>query len=364
MPQLLQKIEFSSISGWDRGAHANALSCFLRSAARMMTKPYSSKSLGVDASALAAIGSKALETFADVSEVSNLSARAFFEEHFQPCKIHSNGFVTGYFEPELVASIEQNDEYCYPLYRRPDDLVDVNDDNRPSNMDPYFMFAREEAGNLTEYYNRLEINHGALDGRQLEIFWLKNPVDCFFLHIQGSARLVLTDGTIKRVSYAAKSGHRYTAIGKYLVTIGALALEDVTMASIEQWLKENSGRMEKVMEQNQSYIFFQETDQPNPELGPIAAAGVALTSGCSLAIDHKMHTFGTPIFVSSDQAMPGETLPISKLMIAQDTGSAIVGCARGDIFVGCGMNAGRIAGAIKFKAEFIALLPRDQMVPQ
>ncbi|MBL4893158.1 MAG: MltA domain-containing protein [Rhizobiaceae bacterium] len=364
MSQLLQKIEFSAIAGWDTGQHASALICFLQSAARMAAKPYSTKSLGVDALALAAIGSKALERFTNTSGISDLTARAFFEEHFQPRKICADGFVTGYFEPELAASTEQSDEFCYPLYRRPDDLVDIDDHNRPADMDAYFMFAREENGNLSPYYNRHEINSGVLDGRGLEIFWLKDRVDCFFLHIQGSARLLFQNSTIKRVSYAAKTGHPFTAIGKYLVTIGAIVLEDVTMGSIDQWLRDNPGRMMEVMEQNQSYIFFQETDQPDPDLGPIAAAGVALTAGSSLAIDHKLHTFGTPIFVSSDKPMPGEKQPISRLMIAQDTGSAIVGPGRGDIFVGSGKGAGEIAGAIKFNAKFIALLPRNQAAPQ
>ena len=364
MSQLLQKIDFAAIAGWNDGAHAGALTCFLQSAKRMAEKPYSTKSIGVDADALASIGKKALEQFADVPDISDLSARAFFEEYFQPYKICTDGFVTGYFEPELSASTKRDDEYRYPLYRRPDDLVDIDDHNRPADMDPYFMFAREEAGNLIPYYDRHAINQGVLDGRGLEMFWLKDPVECFFLHIQGSARLSLPDGTIRRVSYAAKSGHPFTAIGKTLVTIGEIALEDVTMGSIEQWLRENPGRMMEVMEQNQSYIFFQETHQPDPDLGPVAAAGVALTPGSSLAIDHKLHTFGTPIFISSDQAMPGDMQPIARLMIAQDTGSAIVGPARGDIFVGSGMAAGEIAGSVKFGAEFIALLPRNQAVPQ
>lgn len=364
MPQLLQKIDFSAIAGWDTGQHASALACFLQSAKRMATKPYSTKSLGIDAAALAVVGNKALEQFADASEVSDLSARAFFEEYFQPCKIFADGFVTGYFEPELAASTERSDEYRYPLYRRPNDLVDIDDHNRPADIDPYFMFAREKGGKLFPFYDRHEINSGVLDGRGLEIFWLKDPVDCFFLHIQGSARLALPDGTIQRVSYAAKTGHPFTAIGKYLVTIGAIALEDVTMGSIDQWLRDNPGRMMEVMEQNQSYIFFQETNQPDGDLGPVAAAGVALTSGCSLAVDHKLHTFGTPIFISSSHSIPGENRPISRLMIAQDTGSAIVGPARGDIFVGSGKRAGDIAGAIKFDAEFIALLPHDQAAPR
>lgn len=364
MPQLLQKIDFAAIAGWNMGAHASALTCFLQSAKRMAEKPYSTKSIGLDAEALATIGKRALEQFAETPDISDLAARAFFEENFQPYRIDADGFITGYFEPELSASTTRDDEYRYPLYRRPDDLIDINDHNRPAAMDPYFMFARENGGSLIPYYDRHEINSGALDGRGLEMFWLKDPVDCFFLHIQGSARLSLPDGTVKRVSYTAKTGHPFTAIGKTLVTIGEIALKDVTMGSIEQWLRENPGRMMEVMEQNQSYIFFQETHQPDPGLGPIAAAGVALTPGSSLAIDHKLHTFGTPIFVSSDQAMPGEKLPISRLMIAQDTGSAIVGPARGDIYVGSGIDAGQIAGSVKFGTEFIALLPRDQVVPQ
>ena len=357
-------MDFSTIRGWNDGQQADALGCFLKTAERAVEKPHSTKSLGADGQALADIGQKALEQFGNRSDISDLAARSFFEENFQPFEIRDQGFITGYFEPELLASRTRSDEYSVPIYRRPPDLADINDDTRPNEMDPYFMFAREEQGNFSSYHNRREINQGALDGRGLEIFWLKDPVDCYFMHIQGSARLILTNGTTQRVSYAAKSGHPYSAIGKYLVSINAMKLEDVTMATLKQWLRDNPTQMFAAMEENQSYIFFQETILDDPDLGPVAAGGVPLTSGCSLAIDHKMHTFGTPIFVNSQDSLPGEENPFSRLMIAQDTGSAIVGSARGDVFIGSGDRAGEIAGAIKFGAEFIALFPRNQSVVQ
>jgi len=227
-------------------------------------------------------------------------------------------------------------------------------------MDASFMFACKTPGGLQPYLDRQAINQGALENWGLELFWLDDPVEVFFLHIQGSARLKLDDGTMARVSYAAKTGHPYTAIGKTLIDNGALDRGGVSMDSIKTWLANNPEKMGEVMETNASYIFFQEVSHPDPEAGPVAAAGVPLTPGRSLAVDHRIHTFGTPVFVKTKMPRSRDTRPHCRLMIAQDTGSAIVGPARGDIFVGSGENAGKIAGAIADNACFTLLVPRSK----
>lgn len=347
----LEPIIFSQIPNWSNDDHFAAFRCFLQSAKRIVEKPYSTKLIGVNANEFKHIASKALSH----SITNNEKARAFFETHFSPHKFtntKTGNLLTGYFEPQVEASTVPTTEFCHPLYRRPDDLADLNDDNRPPGLDASFMFGRKDGASVTEYFDRKQIQNGALVGRGLELFWLRDPADIFFIHIQGSARLRLENGETTRVSYAAKSGHPYTPIGKILVESGELDLADVTMQTIRDWMSGNPEKQLDLMAENRSYIFFRKTDQTDPKLGPVAAAGVPLTAGRSLAIDHKLHTFGTPIWVENDNSF-------SRLLIAQDTGSAIVGEQRGDLFIGSGTHAGQIAGAMKTPISMVLLVPRS-----
>lgn len=351
------KLQFSEISQWSQEDHLAAFNCFKLSARRMVEKPYSTKVLGISAPDLVKIAHKAMDQ--PISD--GQSARKFFEHHFEPHKFSAKpfeGMLTGYFEPELQASRKRTARFKFPLYRRPDDLIDLNDKNRPDNMSKDFAFGRKTKSGVMEYLDRGQIQQGALDGFGLELFWLENPVDVFFTHIQGSAHLSLTDGTSARVSYAAKSGHPYTAIGKILVERGELQLEQVTMGTIRQWLDENPNKRKELFAQNRSHIFFQVTEQPKPELGPVAAAGVPLTAGRSLAVDRHLHTFGTPIWTHTNTAFKSQSQPFARLLIAQDTGSAIIGQQRGDLFVGSGIEAGIIAGDIKHAASFTVFIPK------
>jgi membrane-bound lytic murein transglycosylase A len=356
MAQLVP-VEYSELPGWDDDDHAAALLCFLHSAERMRARPYTTKALGISAAALAAIAARVIEGPEGAG-----TARAFFEAGFQPNRIlpaDGHGFVTGYFEPEVAASPVRTDRFSYPIYRRPPDLSDIDDSSRPPGMDPYFMFARRSPEGYSEYPDRPAIERGAIAGMGLELAWIESPVDGFFIHIQGSARLLMPDGTVWRIAYDGKSGHPFTPIGAWLVSNGHIAREDVTMDSIRQWLLADRDRARSLMDSNRSFIFFKRVVQDDPGLGPLAAAGVPLTPGRSLAVDHKLHTFGAPIFVSVERPIPGIGL-WQRLMIAQDTGSAIVGPARGDLFIGSGDKAGHIAGAIKNRAGFFVLVPRDK----
>lgn len=355
-PALLVPTDFTQITGWSSDDHVAALACFRISARRMIERPYSTKALGVDAQRLAAVGARALQ----IGEVGAAAAQAFFEENFRPRQIRpsaGSGFVTGYFEPELPASPVRTPRFAFPLYRRPDDLVDIDDATRPATLDRSYMFARRSGAGLEEYHDRAAIEAGALAGRSLELAWLESPIDAFFVHIQGSARLTMPDGSLWRVSYAGKSGHPFTPIGALLITMGELRREDVTMDTIRAWLEADLPRARRLMAQNRSFIFFQRVAQDDPSLGPVAAASVPLTPGRSLAVDHRLQTFGAPVWVATHAPLPHEGLPFRRLMIAQDTGSAIVGAARGDLFIGSGREAGSIAGAIRHAADFFVLAP-------
>ncbi|WEX09603.1 murein transglycosylase A [Chelativorans sp. AA-79] len=358
LSEFFRPVSYDQLPGWrqDTGI-AEALAAFTRSAHQAATRPYRSGSLGICFEAFAPAYGEA-RTMSHSAD----AARAFFERHFLPFHVRPDigerGFVTGYYEPEVEASCTPTEVFSVPLYRRPDDLVDVDDGNRPEGLDPYLAFARYEAGALVAYHDRQAVERGALEGRGLELCWLADRVDAFFVHIQGAARLRLRDGGRKRVTYAAKSGHRFTGIGRLLADFGEIPLQEVTMQTIRAWLARNPQRQDDLLWQNRSYIFFRETPLGEMNLGPVAAAKVQLQPGRSIAVDRLLHTFATPFFIDAPELRHVNGEPFRRLMIAQDTGSAITGSARGDLFIGTGSAAGDVAGSIRHAADFYALLPR------
>jgi len=357
---LLEQTAFPDISGWDHDDHRAALMAFAAGAGR--ATPPSTRGLGVDGPVLhrLAIAAGALARTADRD-----AARRFFEEHFRPHRVAAPGFVTGYFEPELPASRAPSADFPVPLYRRPPELVEVSDGERPPDLDPDVRFARRTASGLEPFFDRAAIETGALAGRGLELAWLRDPIDAFFVHVQGSARLRLIDGGTLRVAFDGKSGHPYTSIGRLVVERGLLSREEAHKDGLEAWLRLHPEDGSILMRENRSFIFFREVDLRDDE-GPLGAAGVALTAGRSLAVDRTLHTFGTPIWVEApavpDFAEPER--PLRRLMVAQDTGSGIVGPARGDLFFGSGAAAGSAAGRVRHAATFIALLPDQAAGPQ
>lgn len=348
---------FGDLPGWGEDDHLAAFAAFRRSAFHAPVKPYRSGLLGVDFNAFA-------EAYAEARAVSapnRSEARSFFERHFVPMLVkaeNGSGLVTGFYEPEVEASPVRTERFTVPLLSRPADLIDIDDGNRPAGMDPYLAFARRTDGGPVEYFDRGEIERGALAGRNLEIAWLAEKVDAFFIHVQGAARLKMTDGRLARVTYAAKSGQRFTGPGKILSDLGEIPLERVTMQSIRAWFKAHPDRVDEILWQNHSYIFFREAAVDDAALGPIAAAKVPLTPGRSVAVDRLLHTFGTPFYVDAPMLTAFDQKPFRRLMIAQDTGSAITGPARGDLFAGSGDAAGEIAGVVRNAADFYALVPR------
>ncbi|MEW9806176.1 murein transglycosylase A [Mesorhizobium sp. ZMM04-5] len=361
---LFRPLSYDAVPGWADDDHLPALDAFRRSALRVLEKPYRSGALGVSFDGFEAAYRDSRETqFRD-----DAGARAFFERHFAPALIvpepSGHGFVTGFYEPIVQASPVRTARFTVPLLSRPDDLDDVDDGNRPPGMDPSFAFARRTPAGLVEYFDRRAIEQGALAGRGLEIAWLESRVDAFFIHVQGAARLAMTDGSTRRVTYAAKTGHPFTAVGRVLADLGEIPLAEVTMQSIRAWLARNPRRVDEILWRNRSYIFFRDAAVADTELGPVAAAKVPLTEGRSIAVDRLLHTFGTPIFVDAPSLTAFGGQGFRRLMIAQDTGSAIVGPARGDLFAGSGDAAGEIAGVVRHAADFYVLLPRPLLEQQ
>jgi membrane-bound lytic murein transglycosylase A len=353
-PPSLLPVSFADLPGWADDDHASALEAFRRTAIEAGKRRYRSGSLGVDFEALVPI-------FDAATAASDAQARTFFEQHFLPCRVESEkgrrGFVTGYYEPIVAARRRRDTEFSVPLYRQPDDLVKVGDENRPAGFDPSFAFGRATGDGIQEYADRAAIENGALAGRGLEIAWLADKVDAFFIHVQGAARLEFPDGKTMRVTYAAKTGHAFTGPGRLLAELGKIPLEEVTMQSIRAWFRRNPDRIDEILHQNRSFIFFREAAVEDDALGPVAAAKVPLQAGRSLAVDRLLHTFGSPIFVAAE-ALEVDGAPFRRLMVVQDTGSAIVGPARGDIFFGSGDAAGEIAGRVKHAADFFLLVPQ------
>lgn len=355
MAPRLRPVAYDALTGWAGDDHLAALMAFRKSARHALgsEKAYRTGTLGVTPQDLGEAMAESL------SNAAVADPRGFFERHFRPVRIEDEpGFVTAYYEPEIDVADEPDDVYRFPFYRKPRDLVKITPADAPDLAARGFEYARRSPDGLTEYPDRGEIEQGFLRGRSLEIAWAADRVDVFFVHIQGSARLLHRNGRVRRIGFAAKTGHPFTPIGRVLIDAGELDREHVTMQSIRGWLADHPDRQDAVMWQNRSFIFFAESAIEDPADGPIGAAKVPLTAGRSLAVDREIHTFGMPVHVAaSDLTHLDEGTAFARLMVAQDTGSAIVGPARGDIFVGSGSDAGELAGSVRNSAQFHFLLP-------
>ncbi len=352
---------FDALPGWRDDRHAEILSAFRRSCIFLDERP-DGDTMGMTGGSVAdwRLVCRAVRELVD--PVTDARARAFFETHFRPVAISGDdgpdGLFTGYFEPELLGSREPGPEYPVPLYARPSDLVlfDAAVPRDPSARD--LKRGRIVDGRARPYFTREEIERGALKDKVEPILYLKDKVDAFFLHIQGSGRVRLADGSVQRVGFAAKSGQPYTPIGRVLIERKEIKKEDVSMQSIKAWLRSNPDQADALMWQNKSYIFFRLIDG-DPELGPPGAQGVPLTPGRSLAVDRRFHAYGS-LFWLDTTAPSGESgaeQNFRRLMIAQDTGSAILGAVRGDVFWGSGERAGEVAGRMKSTGRLYALVP-------
>ncbi|WDI32803.1 MltA domain-containing protein [Hyphococcus flavus] len=387
-------VDFASLDGWRQDDPSLALDAFVRSCAvfeardpeatanplENLGEAYSHITLaGVNADWLrpcAEARALTVSAYGDPA-VRRAALRSFFEFHFQPVaiktrreplpdgkasraapRVEAKGVFTGYFEPVYEASREPTASHTAPVYPRPDDLIEVDLGQFREELRGERIAGRVEGRRLTPYADHSEINAGVLGDTLQPIAWT-DPNDLFFLQIQGSGRFVFPDGETVRVGYDGQNGHAYTAIGRIMVQQNIMALEDITMQSIRDWLdREASEKAQAMREENASYVFFKPLEELSADLGPLGAQGVPLTPGRSVAVDRRYHTLGAPIWVNIEPVPEAGETPIRRLMIAQDTGGAIRGPVRGDVFWGSGDEAAKIAGAMNAQGQMTVLLPR------
>jgi membrane-bound lytic murein transglycosylase A len=352
----LTPISFAAIHGWQDDDLAEAFAAFAKSCSEIEER-------GRAFSRPVRFGGERQDWLPLCAAARNrhTGPRDFFEKHFTPFLVEDpqrpEGLFTGYFEPEAPGDRRPHGPFTVPLYAKPSDLVPFDPDTQQRLG---LRYGRYQDGVPTTYFTRREIEEGALAGKGLEIVWLSSWADAFFMQVQGSGRVKLPDGSLMRLAYAAKSGHPYTAIGGTLVKKGILAPSEMSMQAIRAWMERHPAEARDLMWQNLSFVFFREIDVEDPSQGPPGAQQVELTPGRSLAVDRDTWAFGTPLWI--DTAVPANTQgaekPFARLMIAQDTGSAIKGAVRGDIFFGSGVEAAHRAGHMKAGGRMIALLPK------
>lgn len=353
-PVVIRQVLFQDLNGWGTDDLVQALPAMKRSCERLMRQ---ADDVVVGPNAFAGrVGDwrEVCGRIAAFEQPTKAMFRQFLEGSFRPWSVvdGTDGLFTGYYEPEFQGSRRPGPGYPVPLYRRPSDLVMVELGEFRADYRGQRIAGRVVNGQLRPYANRAEIDAGALAGKNLELLWLSDPVDSFFLAIQGSGRIKLPDGSFTRVGYDAQNGHAYFAIGRELVRRGAMTTDQVSMQSIRAWLAANPKEAPAVMATNPSYIFFREITGD----GPIGSQGVVLTPGRSIAVDPTQAPMGAPIWLEANDAsaLVGS---FQRLMVAQDTGGAIKGVVRGDVFWGSGREPGERAGVMKARGRWYFLLP-------
>jgi len=286
--------------------------------------------------------------------------RAFLEQRFQPWQISQvegggDGLITGYYEPLLHGSRFPTSRYRYPLYGPPDDMLVVDLAAIYPELKTLRLRGRLQGNKVVPYWSRAEIEAGAAPVRGKEMLWVEDAVELFFLQVQGSGRVRLENGDIVRVGFADQNGHPYRSIGKWLIEKGEMTLDKASMQGIKEWGRKHPERLPELLNANPSYVFFREL--PSQGSGPLGALGVPLSSERSIAVDPRGIPLGAPVWLATTRPNAREAL--NRLVLAQDTGSAIRGNVRADLFWGFGEDAGKLAGAMKQKGRMWLLLPRD-----
>lgn len=352
---VLTPVSFEDLPDWGQDNFQNFKQSFLKSCDRIKNIP-PDRVFGVMPQA---------GTYGDWQDIcikmadlgSNDDLQSFFENYFIPYAIREGddpiGLFTGYYEASLKGALSPKDPYTVPLHLRPEDLVMVDLGQFRDALKGQRIAGRVQNGNLRPYEDRSQIVSGDWQHNDHVLVWVDDPVDAFFVQIQGSGLVTLDDGTTMRIGYAGQNGHPYYAIGRELIKRGVLTKETVSMQSIRAWLSENPDQAEEVMNTNASYVFFREIDGD----GPVGAQGASLTAGRSLAIDRTKISYGVPLWVDIEHPVKDDE-PIRKMMVAQDTGGAIVGAVRGDYFWGYGDYAEDMAGVMKSEGRYWALFPR------
>ena len=338
----IEPLSFSTLAGWTDDDHAVAFDTFLKSCRAIVNGTRAMRSARPFYGALFKVCERAVAA----GQLDRDHARAFFEDNFKPVRVmpagQTAGFFTGYYETEVDGSRFPSDEYTIPIYTAPAETV------------------RKHQSKVFASLDRTRIEDGALAGKELEICYVKNPVDAFFAQIQGSTRVKLDNGKLLRLNYVASNGMPYTPVGKFLIDRGIVSKEEMSMDKIREFMEANPDEGKELRRKNRSFVFFQETPLGTHD-ECIGAQGVPLTPGRSLAVDKRIHIYGTPVWIDAELPIESEK-PETKfrhLLFAQDTGSAIVGPARADIYFGHGEEISHIAGRIKQNGQFVMLAPQS-----
>jgi membrane-bound lytic murein transglycosylase A len=362
LPATYRAVAWSAVPGWNDDAVDEAWPAFRVGCRALVASP-----------ARAAIWQGVCSAAANVDGSSTGAVRAFFERHFTPYQVLAadgadTGLVTGYYEPLLAGSRAASPRFGVPLYAAPDDLLTIDLVALYPELKGKTMRGRIDGKRVVPYWSRAEIETGraALDSKVL--VYVDDPVDAFFLQIQGSGRVRLDDGSVIRVGYADQNGHPYRSIGRVLIDRGELTAGEATLPGIRDWGRRNPDKLPALLDENPSYVFFREVSPPAPGTldaqidGPLGSLGVPLLRQRTIAVDTRAVPLGTPVFLAT--TMPLSSAPLRRLVLAQDTGGAIRGAVRADYFWGFGEEAGRQAGRMRQQGQMWLLWPRDARLPQ
>ncbi|MGD0641867.1 MAG: MltA domain-containing protein [Roseiarcus sp.] len=360
MAPRLRPVRFDDLPGIESDDSLAAFAAFARSARALCDGAPPTRPARDPSPRLIAIAHEALA--AQIR--ADADARRFFAERFQAFRIESDeadakGLLTGYYEPLVKGSLTRTAAFTAPILARPTDLVTFPLGAAPDGFDSALTGAQRLAdGTLRPYPDRAAIE--AEGGRAL--LWLADPVEVFLAQVQGSARVALPNGREVRLAYDGRNGQPYTSIGRLLIEAGEIAEREMSLARLKRWLREHGvergDRGRALMQRNRSYVFFKVEEAFDPSQGPIGGAGIPLTPLRSIAVDRSIWAYGTPFWIDAELPWRDDAAsPFRRLTIAQDTGSAILGPARADIFFGGGEAAGARAGAIRHRGAFTALLP-------
>jgi len=347
----LEAADFTALPGWQQGEQAAAWSALLASCQALRAREFWN---GVCAKA------------AELRSPGDEAARRFFEDNFVPWRLANpdgalDGLVTGYYEPLLRGSRARRAPFLFPLYAPPEDLLTIDLTAINPELRNLRLRGRLEGRKVVPYYSRSEIERGAAPVAGREIVWVDDPVEAFFLQIQGSGRVQLDSGETIRVGYADQNGHPYQSIGRYLLDRGELKPGEASMPGIKGWAAANPQRLVGLLDQNPSYVFFREIPVRDPQNGPVGALGVVLTPERSIAVDPRYTPLGAPVFLAT--TWPASDAPLARLLLAQDTGGAIRGPVRADFFWGFGAEAGALAGRMQQQGRMWVLLPKGYLPP-
>ncbi len=356
---LARPLSPGELDGWSADDHLAASAVFRRHCRAIVDRAAALRPAASAPAALVAACSAELDRPPPIDAA---DARRRFETAFRAVEIvptTGSGFLTGYYEPVVDGSLERTEAFTAPILARPDDLVTFAAGERPPGLDPALSAARRTSDGFASYPTRAAIETGALGPLGNPLVWLRDPVEVFLMQVQGSGRVRLPDDRVLRLVYAGRNGHPYTSIGRIIVSEGHVPLEDLSLDRLKAWLRANPADATRIMHRNASYVFFAIDQALPPGAGPIGGAGLSLTPWRSIAIDRGLWPYGLPVWIEVDLPRGTRAEPFRRLTIAQDTGSAIVGPARADLYHGSGEEAGRRAGALRHAMRFVVFWPID-----